>query len=69
VSANHGHVATVTGAQITAGGSVLLDIRGSADHPHTLSLTAAEVAQIGAGARVSKASSTDASHDHTVTFN
>jgi hypothetical protein len=69
VSANHGHTAVVTAAQITAAGSVLLDIRGQADHPHSLSLSAAEVTQIGAGTRVSKTSSTDAAHDHMVTFN
>jgi hypothetical protein len=62
-------VATVTAAQITAAGAVSLDIRGQADHPHTVSLTAAEVTQIGAGTRVSKNSTTDFSHDHTVTFN
>jgi hypothetical protein len=74
VSANHGHVATVTAAQITAANNVTLDIRGSADHPHTVGLTGAEVVQIGNGVSVTKVSSTDPSassgtHDHTVTFN
>jgi hypothetical protein len=69
VSANHGHTAIVTGAQITAASAITLDIRGTGDHPHTVSLTAAEVTQIGAGTRVSKTSTVDASHDHIVTFN
>lgn len=74
VSANHGHTATVTSAQITAGNDVQLNIQGSADHPHTVNLTGAEVTQIGSGQRVSVQSSTDASatfgtHPHTVTFN
>lgn len=74
VTANHGHVAVLTGAQINAGNSVTLDIRGSADHPHTVVVTMAEVGQIAAGQRVSKASSTEPSptagtHNHTVTFN
>ena len=74
ITANHGHVATVTAAQITAGNNVTLDIRGSADHPHTVALTGAEVVQIGNGQSVSKTSSIDPSasagtHDHTVTFN
>lgn len=69
ISANHGHIATVTAAQITAAGSVLLDIQGQADHPHSLELTAQEVQQIGGGARVAKNCSTNLSHDHTVTFN
>jgi hypothetical protein len=69
VSANHGHLATVTAAQITAAGSVSLDIHGTADHTHTVELTAAQVQQIGAGTQVAKISSTNSSHDHTVTFN
>ena len=69
ISANHGHSATINGVQLTSGGSVRLDIRGSADHPHTVDLTAAEVAGIAAGQRIAKASSTDGGHSHTVTFN
>jgi hypothetical protein len=70
VSANHGHVATVTGAQITAAGAIAsLDIRGQADHPHTVSLTANQVTQIGNRQQVVVTSTTDAGHQHTVTFN
>ena len=69
VSANHGHVAVVTAAQITAAGSVMLDIKGTADHTHSVELTAAEVQGIGSGTKVSKTSSNTLSHDHTVTFN
>ena len=69
VSANHGHTAVVTAAQITAANSVLLDIHGTADHPHTVNLSAAEVGMIGNRQTVSKASSSDSGHSHTVTFN
>lgn len=69
VSANHGHTAVVTNVELTAGGAVRLDIRGSADHPHTVDLTAAEVAAIAGGQRFSIDSSSDAGHRHTVTFN
>ena len=69
VSGNHGHSAVVTGAQITAANSVALDIRGTADHPHTLDLSAAEVGMIGNNQTVSKPSSSDDGHSHTVTFN
>jgi hypothetical protein len=74
VSANHGHAATVTSAQLTAGNAVVLNIRGTATHPHTVELSATEVGQIGAGQRVTKVSSTDDSsdagrHSHEVTFN
>ena len=69
VSANHGHVATVRGADITAGGTVNLDIRGQADHSHTVALTAAQVQQVGARQQVVVTSTTDTGHQHAVTFN
>jgi copper homeostasis protein CutC len=69
ISANHGHVTVLTGAAITAANAVTLNIQGSADQAHGVSLSAAEVQRAGAGQRASKLSSTDAGHDHTVTFN
>jgi len=69
VGSNHGHVAVITAAQLTASNAINLDIRGSSDHPHTVTLTAAEVASIAANTRVTKESSTDAAHSHSVTFN
>ena len=69
ISSNHGHVAIITAAQLTAGGALQLDIQGTATHTHTVVLSAAEVTSIAGGTKVSKESSTDASHSHTVTFN
>lgn len=69
ISDNHGHSAVITGAQLTAGGALALDIRGSADHTHSVSLSASEITSIAGGQRVSKSSTTSSSHDHTVTFN
>jgi hypothetical protein len=69
VSANHGHVATISSAQLSAGGALSLDIRGSADHPHTVQLTADEMSRIAARTQVTKTTSTEAGHTHSVTFN
>ena len=69
VDANHGHTASISAATLTAGNAIDLDIRGGADHPHTVSLSAAEVMSIGARQRVSKVSTNDQGHSHTVTFN
>jgi hypothetical protein len=69
ISGNHGHVAVITGAQLTTGGAISLDIQGQATHTHTVSLTAAEVTQISQGMQVAKASTTNDGHSHTVTFN
>ena len=54
VAANHGHIAVLTAAQLGAAGALSLDIRGQSNHPHTVTLTAAEITQIAGGARVSK---------------
>ena len=69
VSNNHGHIAKITGAELTAGGAISLNIQGDATHPHTVNLSAADMTAIAANQKVSKESSTDASHSHTVTFN
>ena len=69
VAANHGHTASISAATLTAGNAIELDIRGGADHPHIVSLSAAEVMSIGARQRVSKVSTNDQGHSHTVTFN
>ena len=72
ISANHGHSVTITSAELSAGGGLTLTLRGSAGvavHIHTVDLSAAEVVSIREGARVSKASSTQEAHQHTVTFN
>lgn len=69
VSANHGHTAVIDAARLAAGGAIVLDIRGTANHLHTVQLSAAEVTQIANRQRVSKESSTGDAHTHLVTFN
>jgi hypothetical protein len=69
ISANHGHVAEILAGQLTAGNAIALNIRGSADHPHTVEISQAEMGQIAAGQRVARPSSEEALHTHTVTFN
>lgn len=72
ISDNHGHSAMIVAAQLTAGNGVALSIRGSADHTHTVELTAAEINRIKSNQTVAKDSTRDATtmadHLHTVTF-
>lgn len=56
-------------AQLTAGNAISLDIRGQATHPHTVAITQAEMVQIAGNQRVSKESTNNDGHTHTVTFN
>jgi hypothetical protein len=69
ISANHGHVAIIVAAQMMAGNAVQLDIRGTADHTHTVSLSATAIGVIAAGQPVATDSTMTRDHDHTVTFN
>ena len=68
ISSNHGHSATITAAQLGDGGSLDLDLRGTASHTHMLSLSASEIASIRSGAVFEKTCS-GTSHTHNVTFN
>lgn len=69
VSANHGHEAVIAAARLTAAAALSLDIRGMADHTHTVQLSAADVMAIAGNQRVSRPSTNDLGHAHTVTFN
>jgi hypothetical protein len=71
ISANHGHRAVVTAAQLAAGNAVNLNIAGDAGHPHFVNLPADAIMAIQGGMRVSVQSSTGDSdnHSHMVTFN
>lgn len=69
VSANHGHVAVITGAQITDGVAIVaLDIRGTATHTHTLSISQADLTSLKNRQTVVSNSTTDSGHSHTVTL-
>jgi hypothetical protein len=69
ISSNHGHRATVTSAMLVAGNLVELDIRGTADHTHTVTVTVDAIQAIKAGRPVATTSTSTSAHTHTVTFN
>jgi len=68
ISANHGHIAIVTGGQIVAGVGVTLNIQGTATHNHTVAVTPANLISLMNRQAVSITSSTDNLHQHVVTF-
>lgn len=69
IAENHGHSAVITKVTLDAGGTVTLDIKGSADHTHSLELTADDVAKIKANTHVMKPSTVTGGHQHTIMFN
>lgn len=68
ISGNHGHRATIAAAQITAANAISLDIRGDATHPHTVELSQAELATLKNRQPVTKDSTNNNNHMHSVTF-
>jgi hypothetical protein len=64
---NHGHVLTVLRSDLDSTTAVSYDIRGSADHTHTVTLTAAQLATLKSGVSVTVTSTTTAYHEHVIT--
>ena len=66
---NHGHTAVVTAQQLAAGGQITLDIRGSADHSHSLEITDDNMRRLQRRERVEVDSTLQNGHRHRVNFN
>jgi hypothetical protein len=74
ISDNHGHTLTIPAADVDSMIAKTYSIEGIADHPHTITLTPVQLAQIKAMTSVTVSSSVDpspifASHFHAVTVN
>jgi hypothetical protein len=70
IGSNHGHVMTVTSSDVTTGAAKTYDIRGTADHTHTVMVASANFAtlQSNANGSVMLTSSTDNGHSHSITI-
>lgn len=73
ISSNHNHSGVITSAQITSGTAFTLNIQGTAAHPHTVSITQADLTALKNRQSITRESSTDLSntfgnHSHQVTF-
>ncbi|MBX3233899.1 MAG: hypothetical protein KIT84_31615 [Labilithrix sp.] len=66
ISANHGHALVVPTEDVAAAETKTYSIQGASSHPHIVTLTAEDFAQLAAGATVTTASTTDAGHAHFV---
>jgi hypothetical protein len=66
IGSNHGHALVVSKADISAAADKTYHIMGTATHDHTVTLTAAQFAQLAANNAIMTTSSTDASHSHSI---
>lgn len=67
ISSNHGHTLTILAADLNSAVDMTYNIQGAADHNHTVTFTAAQLAQLKAGQAVTVNSSTTLQHLHGVT--
>ena len=66
---NHGHGFTVSRADVDAGVERTYDIMAGADHNHTVTLTASQMATIASGGNVNLISTTTLGHEHNIIVN
>lgn len=66
IGGNHGHVLLITAADLNSTVDLTFDIQGSADHTHSVAFSAAQLAQLKAGATVNVTSSPTLGHEHPI---
>jgi len=67
ITANHGHVLLVSKEDVAAGADKTYDITGTANHPHSVTVTAAMFGTLKNDTAVMTTSTTNANHSHPVT--
>ena len=67
IQLNHGHVLTVSPDDVAAAVDKSYDIQGTALHTHTVTVTAADFAELEKGNTLTLTTSVGATHTHTVT--
>lgn len=66
ISDNHGHSLVIAKSDLDSTTAKTYDIHGSANHTHSVTFSAAQLAQLKAGTTVSVSSTVTDNHDHTV---
>ena len=66
IETNHGHVLTVSKADVTAAVDKTYDIMGTSAHTHSVTVTAADFAKLAQNMSVSLTSTSGGAHTHGV---
>jgi hypothetical protein len=66
ISDNHGHVLAIAAADLDSTTDKTYDIQGTAGHTHSVTFTAAQLAQLKAGGTVSVTTTMALAHDHRI---
>jgi hypothetical protein len=67
IAGNHGHALTIAAADLDSPTNQTYSIAGAANHTHSVTFTPAQLQALKAGQSVTVTSTTDASHEHSVT--
>lgn len=67
IAGNHGHVLSIASADLDSTTNRTYDITGTANHPHSVTFTPAQLQSLKAGQSVMVTSTTNSAHDHVVT--
>ena len=68
IGTNHGHNLSVSSADVNAGAEKTYDITGSSDHPHRVTVSAANFNTLKSNQQISLISTNDDGHTHSVTI-
>ena len=66
IAGNHGHVLSIPAADLNSTFDKTYDILGTATHSHSVTFTAAQLAQLKAGMTVQVTTTTTLAHDHAI---
>ena len=66
IAGNHGHVLTIAAADLNSAVDISYDIHGTADHTHSVTFTAGQLAQLKAGMMVQVTTTTTSAHNHAI---
>ncbi len=67
IAGNHGHALTIPAADLDSATNMTYSILGTANHPHSVTFTPAQLQALKAGQGVTVQSTTNSLHDHAVT--
>ena len=67
IAGNHGHTLSIASADLDATTDRTYDITGTANHPHSVTFTPAQLQLLKAGQSVMVTSTTNSAHEHVVT--
>jgi len=66
ISGNHGHELVIPKSDLDSTTAMTYDIHGTADHTHSVTFSAAQLAQLKQGMTVTVTSTTTLAHNHDV---